>query len=153
MLNHRSLAVILALLAAGLGYLAGPAQLVAGTQGSAAFRQFVVVLVALHVIGLLVFAIWQRRSDWHLVWTIPVTMLISVKLMSRVTAAILLPGFKPLLDGALFPALYFSVTLLGVYVVCDNRRLGIACMLCLLLGGAVMNIQLAGLATHFMPTP
>ena len=151
MLNHRSLAVILALLAGGLGYLAGPAQLVTVAPGSVAFRQFVTMLLVIHVAGLLMFAVWQRRSDWHLAWSVPITMLVSVKLMSRITAAVMLPGIKPLLQGALFPALYFCVTLIGVYLVCDNRRVGIACMLCLLLGAAVINIQWSGLAGHFVP--
>ena len=150
MLNHRSLAVILALLAGGVGYLAGPAHLVLGPR-SVTFDRFVVLLLVMHVAGLLVFAIWQRRSDWQLVWSIPMTTLVSVRLMSRIIAALMLPGVKPLVSGALFPALYFCITLIGVYLVCDNRRLGVACLLTLLLAAAVINVQSSGLAGHFIP--
>jgi hypothetical protein len=150
MLNHRSLAVILALLAGGVGYLAGPGHLVMGPR-SAAFDRFVVLLLVIHVAGLLVFAIWQRRSDWHLVWSVPMTTLVSVRLMSKIMAAAMLPGLKPLVSGALFPALYCCITLIGVYLVCDNRRLGVACMLTLLLAAVVINVQSSGLAPHFIP--
>lgn len=150
MLNNRSLAVILALLAGGIGYLAGPGHLVMGAR-SIAFDRFVVMLLVMHIAGLLVFAIWQRRSDWHLVWSVPMTTLVALRLMSKVIAAAMLPGLKPLISGALFPALYFCIALIGVYLVCDNRRLGVACMLTLLLAAAVINVQSAGLAPHFIP--
>lgn len=142
----RVIALMIAIAMAGLAKVSGLPQLFFALKWSMDMGSVAAALLMITIIGLLIFAVYPRRSNLHFIWLLPTVGLAGFSFQER-TIALVDSGVADLLiKSPIQPLLYLCLTVGASMLLASDKKTGLVSFL-------AIQIALFPLAMQAMHLP